>query len=307
MSPARRDALAPDALAGAGLGFRRELLGELDGGVPEDIGFFEIAPENWLGKGGRQAATLRRYTERHRFVCHGLSLSIGGPSPIDVDFVRRTGKFMQAHGIELFTDHLSWCSDDGHLYELLPLPLTHEAARHVARRIDQVQNILQRRIGIENPSSYLIPPGAEMSEPEFIRTIVQEADCGLHLDVNNIHVNSRNHGFDAMAYLAQLPLERVLYVHVAGHEVEPDGLLLDTHGATVIDPVWALLAAAYARCGPVPTCLERDANMPALAELMGEVRRIKDLQGACVRPLGDLHRSFDAATSSPPAAWPAVA
>ncbi len=282
MRPTRANTLASEPLRGAGLGFRRELLGELDLGVPEAIRFFEIAPENWLGKGGRQAATLRRYTEQHRFVCHGLSLSIGGPSPIDVDFVQRTGQFMQTHGIELFTDHLSWCSDDGHLYELLPLPLTHEAARHVARRIVQVQDILQRRIGIENPSSYLIPPGAEMSEPEFIRAIVEEADCGLHLDVNNIHVNSRNHGFDAMAYLAQLPLERVLYVHVAGHEIESDGLLLDTHGAPVIDPVWALLAAAYARCGPVPTCLERDANMPTLAELMDEVHHVQALQAACL-------------------------
>ena len=253
-------------------------MGELDQGVPEEIRFFEIAPENWLSKGGRQAANLRRYTERHAFVCHGLSLSIGGPSPIDVDFVQRTGQFMRTHGIGLFTDHLSWCSDDGHLYELLPLPLTHEAVRHVARRIRQVQDILQQRIGIENPTSYLIPPGAEMSEPEFISAIVEEADCALHLDVNNIHVNSRNHGFDAMDYLTRLPLDRTLYIHVAGHEAEPDGLVLDTHGAPVIDPVWALLVAAYERCGPVPTCLERDAHVPPLAELMAEVRQVAALQ-----------------------------
>jgi uncharacterized protein (UPF0276 family) len=283
MSPASPQKMAlrrARALTGAGLGFRREMLGDLDQGVPAEISFFEIAPENWMGKGGRYAAILHRYTEQHRFVCHGLSLSLGGSEPLDVDFVRRTGLFMREHGIELFTDHLSWCADDGHLYELLPLPLTMEAARHVASRVMQVQDILQQRIGIENPSYYLSPPGAEMDEAQFIRTIVQEADCGLHLDVNNIHVNSRNHGFDAADFMAQLPLDRVLYIHVAGHEIEPDGLLLDTHGADVIDPVWTLLAQAYAHCGPVPTCLERDFNIPPLATLMPEVRRVASMQDA---------------------------
>lgn len=274
-------ALAPQSVPqGAGLGFRRELIDELDLGVPEVIRFFEIAPENWLGKGGRSARLLRRYTEQHRFVCHGLSLSIGGPAPIDVDFVRRTGQFMREHGITLFTDHLSWCSDDGHLYELLPLPLTTEAVRHVVQRIGQVQDILQQRIAIENPSCYLVPPGAEMDEAAFISAIVHEADCHLHLDVNNVHVNSRNHGFDALEHLQRLPLDRAVYVHVAGHEVEPDGLLLDTHGASVIDPVWSLLAQAYARCGPLPTCLERDFNMPPLADLQLELDRIDQLQRA---------------------------
>jgi uncharacterized protein (UPF0276 family) len=276
----RADRLSPRHPSGAGLGFRRELLGDLEQGVPSEISFFEIAPENWIGRGGRHAATLRRYTEQHRFVCHGLSLSLGGAAPLDVAFIRRIGLFMREHRIELFTDHLSWCADDGHLYELLPLPLTMEAARHVASRVMQVQDILQQRIGIENPSYYLTPPGAEMDEAQFIHTIVREADCGLHLDVNNIHVNSRNHGFDGAAFMAQLPLDRVLYIHVAGHAVEPDGLLLDTHGAEVIDPVWTLLAQAYAQCGPVPTCLERDFNIPPLATLMPEVRRVASLQAA---------------------------
>jgi uncharacterized protein (UPF0276 family) len=275
----RAERLSPRSPLGAGLGFRRELLADLDQGVPAEINFFEIAPENWIGRGGRHAATLRRYTEQHPFVCHGLTLSLGGTAPLDVDFIRRIGLFMREHGIGLFTDHLSWCADDGHLYELLPLPLTIEAARHVASRVMQVQDILQQRIGIEN-ASYLSPPGAEMDEAQFIHTIVREADCGLHLDVNNIHVNSRNHGFDDTAFMAQLPLDRVLYIHVAGHEAQPDGLLLDTHGADVIDPVWSLLAQAYAHCGPVPTCLERDFNIPPLATLMPEVRRVAALQAA---------------------------
>jgi uncharacterized protein (UPF0276 family) len=134
------------------------------------------------------------------------------------------------------------------------------------------------KIGIENASYYVAPPGAEMSETEFISAIVAEADCLLHLDVNNIYVNSRNFGFDALEFMHALPLERTCYIHVAGHYTEPDGLLIDTHGAEVIDPVWTLLAAAYAHCGPVPTCLERDFNIPDLAALTTEVEVIQRIQ-----------------------------
>lgn len=270
------------ALRGAGLGLRRELLPDLLRQVPEGIGFFEVAPENWMGLGGRQARQLRQLTERHAFACHGLSLSLGGPRPLDAGLLEGIRDFMDTHGIALFTEHLSWCGDDsGHLYDLLPLPFTDEAVRHVAARIRQAQDILGRRIGVENTSTYLIPPGAQMDEAAFVTAVVREADCLLHLDVNNVHVNSVNHGFDALACLHALPLDRVAYVHVAGHYVEPDGLLVDTHGANVIDPVWALLQAAYERCGPVPTCLERDFNIPPLDELMPEVRRIGSMQSDC--------------------------
>lgn len=268
----------PSGARGAGLGFRRELIPALEAGVPAAIGFFEIAPENWMGMGGRSARQLRQFTERHAFVCHGLSLSLGGPGPLDVALLAQIRQFMAEHGITLYTEHLSWCSDDGHLYDLLPLPLTGEAVRHVAARIRQAQDILGMRLGIENTSTYLVPPGAEMSEAEFVSAVVREADCLLHLDVNNLHVNSVNHGFDAHAYLQQLPLERAAYVHVAGHYKEPDGLLVDTHGTEVIDPVWSLLQAAYERCGPLPTALERDFNIPPLAVLLGEVRHIGRLQ-----------------------------
>ncbi len=264
---------------GAGLGLRRSLLPDLLEQVPDGIGFFEVAPENWMGLGGRQAHQLRQLTERHAFACHGLSLSLGGPRPLDVALLEGIRDFMDTHGITLYTEHLSWCGDDsGHLYDLLPLPFTDEAVRHVAARIRQAQDILGRRIGVENTSTYLIPPGAQMDEAAFVSAVVREADCLLHLDVNNVHVNSVNHGFEPLACLQALPLDRVAYVHVAGHYVEPDGLLVDTHGADVIDPVWALLQAAYVRCGPVPTCLERDVNIPPLAELMPEVRRIAQLQ-----------------------------
>lgn len=270
-------------LNGAGLGLRRELLPELlpDTGQPppEGIGFLELAPENWMGLGGAAARRLRQLTERYAVVCHGLSLSLGGPRPLDVALLEGIRDFMDTHGIALYTEHLSWCGDEaGHLYDLLPLPFTEEAVRHVAGRIRQTQDILGRRIGVENTSTYLVAPGAEMDEAGFVSAVAIEADCLLHLDVNNLYVNGVNHGVDALTSLRAMPLERVAYLHVAGHYVEPDGLLVDTHGAEVIDPVWSLLATAYAHCGPVPTCLERDFNIPPLADLMPELARIRQLQ-----------------------------
>ena len=266
--------------SGAGLGFRRELIEPLKSGVPEAIRFFEVAPENWAGIGGKSARDLRHFSERYPFVCHGLSLSLGGPAPLDEALLQRIRSFMAEHGMTLYTEHLSWSGDDGHLYDLLPIPLTEKAVKWTVDRISRAQDTLGMRIGIENASHYVAPPGAEMSEGEFIGAIVREADCLLHLDVNNIHVNSRNFGFDALAFLDALPLERTAYVHVAGHHVEPDGLLIDTHGAAVIDPVWSLLEAAYQRIGPVPTCLERDFNIPDLQQLTAEVEIIARLQAA---------------------------
>ena len=263
----------------SGLGFRRELIPALQQAVPEAIGFFEVAPENWAGMGGRAGRDLRAFTERYPFVCHGLSLSLGGPGPLDDILLRRTRDFMREHGIRLFTEHLSWCADDSHLYDLLPIPMTEEAVRYTAERIARVQDILGMRIGVENASAYIAPPGAEMTEAEFVRAVVEQADCLLHLDVNNLYVNSQNFGFDPHAYLHQLPLERTCYVHVAGHYVEDDGLLIDTHGSDVIDPVWQLLQAAYQRIGhPVFTCLERDFNIPELQTLTQEVKHIARLQ-----------------------------
>lgn len=266
-------------LSGAGLGLRREHIPDLMAGIPEAIDFFELAPENWLGIGGAWRKELRHVAERRPLVAHGLSLSLGGPAPLDTDLLKRIKRFLDEYGIGLYTEHLSWCGDTaGHLYDLLPIPLTHDAARHVAARVRQAQDILERRIGIENASYYVAPPGAEMAETDFIRAVLDEADCLLHLDVNNVYVNSVNFGFDPLAFIDGLPLERTCYLHVAGHYTEPDGLVVDTHGAPVIDPVWALLEATYARIGPVPTCLERDFNFPSLVALGREVRCIRDLQ-----------------------------
>ena len=280
---------------GAGLGFRREITRELEREMAEHgsqrINFFEIAPENWLHLGGRYKKQLRQFTEQYAFTCHGLSLSIGSCAALDIEHLKRIKTFLTEHNISLYTEHLSWCSDDGHLYDLLPIPCTTEAVHWVASRIRQAQDILAMPIGMENASYYLNPPNAEMTEAEFIRAVITESDCLLHLDVNNIYVNSQNFNYDPLAYLKQLPLDKTAYIHVAGHYTEPDGLIIDTHGANVIDPVWSLLQQAYKLLEPltgkktqqIPTCLERDFNFPPLNELMLEVDKIHRLQNKASR------------------------
>lgn len=270
--------MTPRSPSGAGLGFRRELLPALNTRVPDAIDFFELAPENWIELGGLYARDLRRFTERHPFVCHGLSLSLGGPTPLDELLLTKIRQFMDTHGIALYTEHLSYCSDDGHLYDLLPIPFTEDAVKYVTARIRRAQDILERRIAIENASYYTPSPIAEMDEASFIRAILDEADCDLHLDVNNVFVNSVNFGFDPRAYIDALPAERIAYLHMAGHERQSADLVIDTHGEAVIEPVWALLDHAYGRFGRIPTLLERDFNIPPLAELLPEVVRIRALQ-----------------------------
>jgi uncharacterized protein (UPF0276 family) len=262
---------------GAGLGLRRTLMGPLLDHPPGAVDFFEVAPENWIGIGGRLGKQLRHFTERYPFVAHGLSLSIGSPAPLDETFLQRVKRLLDEHQFRYYTEHLSYCSDNGHLYDLMPIPFTAEAVRHVAARIRRVQDILERRIAMENVS-YYAAPGQEMPEIEFINAVLTEADCDLLLDVNNIYVNSINHRYDALEFLKTLPAERVVYVHVAGHYDEASDLKIDTHGAPVIDPVWSLLEQAYAHFGVIPTLLERDFNIPPLDELLGEVRQIAAMQ-----------------------------
>ena len=262
---------------GAGLGLRRTLLGPLADHNPAEVDFYEVAPENWIGVGGRFGKAFRAFTEQHTLVTHGLSLSLGGPSPLDEAFLQRIKRFLAEHDVRCYTEHLSYCSDDGHLYDLMPIPFTEDAVHYVAERIRRTQDILEQRIAIENVS-YYAAPGKEMEEIDFINAVLEEADCGLLLDVNNIHVNSINHGYDAEAFLKALPGDRIFYVHVAGHYQEAEDLIVDTHGADVIDPVWALLETAYEHFGVLPTLLERDFNIPPLQELLGEVRQIAGLQ-----------------------------
>ncbi|MEW6413641.1 MAG: DUF692 domain-containing protein [Pseudomonadota bacterium] len=268
---------------GAGLGFRRELIPALKTRVPDAIDFFELAPENWIDMGGAFGRDLAGFTERYPFVCHGLSLSLGGPSPLDEVLLAKIRQFMDDHGMVLYTEHLSYCSDDGHLYDLLPIPFTDEAVSYVAARIRRAQDILERRIAIENASYYVASPIAGMDELAFIRAVLDEADCDLHLDVNNVYVNSVNHRYDPLEFIRALPTERIVYLHVAGHYVEAPDLIVDTHGADVIDPVWSLLEETYRLHGVAPTLLERDFNIPPLAELAGEVEHIARIQAAYTR------------------------
>ncbi|ANE57290.1 DUF692 domain-containing protein [Methylomonas sp. DH-1] len=262
---------------GAGLGLRRSFLSEIVDQPPTQVGFYEVAPENWMPIGGKFGKQFRAMTERFDFVCHGLSLSIGSSDPLDEQFVRDLKRFMAEHGIKFYSEHLSYCSHGGHLYDLMPMPFTADAVKHVAARIRRVQDILEQRIAIEN-ISYYAAPGPEMAEIDFFNAVVAEADCDVLLDINNIYVNSVNHGYDAAAFLRAVPAERIAYAHIAGHYVEAEDFLVDTHGAAVIDPVWTLLATAYDLFGVFPTLLERDFNIPPLAELLREVDTIGAIQ-----------------------------
>lgn len=262
---------------GKGLGLRREILDDVLKQPPKQIDFYEVAPENWMKLGGKLTNKFRQLTEQHHFVTHGLSLSLGGLTPIDVEFVQAVKVFLKQHHIKIYSEHLSYCSDEGHLYDLMPIPFTEEAVTYVANRIKQVQDILQQQIAIENVS-YYAAPGQEMPEIDFLNAILQKADCRLLLDVNNIYVNSINHRYDAYDFLKKIPKEKIAYVHVAGHYQEADDLLIDTHGAKVNDPVWKLLQESYLLFGELPTLLERDFNIPPMPELLKEVDYIGTLQ-----------------------------
>ena len=271
-------------VTGAGLGLRRGFMHALDDeqAVESRVDFMEVAPENWIDVGGRFGRLFRTYTERFPFVCHGLSLSLGGPSPLDLEFLRAVKRFLDDHGIGIYTEHLSACSDAGHLYDLMPIPFSGDAVRYVAERIRRVQDVLERRIGVENVSYYAAPavPGENLTELAFINAVVDEADCLLLLDVNNIYVNSINFGYDPSTFLRGLPGDRAAYVHVAGHYREAEDLRIDTHAAAVVDPVWGLLEEAYDLYGPLPTVLERDFNFPPIESLLGEVAKIREIQAA---------------------------
>ncbi|MGZ8213324.1 MAG: HvfB family MNIO-type RiPP peptide maturase [Methylosarcina sp.] len=264
---------------GAGLGLRRSFLSEIIATPPQEVDFYEVAPENWIPLGGKLGKQFRQMTERFAFVCHGLSLSIGSTDPLDEKFVLEVKQFMTEHGIKLYSEHLSYCSEGGHLYDLMPIPFTSEAIDHVVARIRRVQDLLERRIAIEN-ISYYAAPGKEMDEITFFNAVVEEADCDVLIDINNIYVNSINHGYDAEAFLRAIPGDRIAYAHIAGHYREADDFLVDTHGADIIDPVWKLLGTAYQLCGVFPTLLERDFNIPPLEELLKEVDTIRTIQDA---------------------------
>ena len=274
-------------IAGVGLGLKRELIPQIKAAHGKEfianINFVEIAPENWIGAGGKAEADLAWFVERYPITCHGLCLSLGGPDPLNVGFLKQVKQFLSANKIPLYTEHLSYCSDiqhgkAGYLYDLLPIPFTEEAVKYVAQRIHQTQDILEQKIAIENTSFYVAAPISTMDEITFLNAVLTEADCLLHLDINNVYVNSVNFSFDAKEFLRQIPRERIVYSHIAGHLQVGKDVLVDTHGEPIIDPVWALLDEAYKLFGTIPTLLERDTNIPPLAELMQEVNKIANYQ-----------------------------
>lgn len=271
----------PLPTARAGLGYRRDLADDfLQEEQNSVIQFIEIAPENWIGMGGAARRAFDEVAERFPVACHGLSLSLGGQDPLDRSLLSYIRQLMQQYQMSFFSEHLSYCSHQGHLYDLMPLPFTEEMVRHVAGRIEQVQDILGQRIALENTSYYAHSPLAEMNEVEFLNAIVARADCDIHLDVNNIYVNQVNHGLlDARQFLREVDAKRVRYIHIAGYLTEEDNLLIDTHGEAVSDPVWDLLEETYRRLPSIPpTLLERDFNFPSFAELKAEVAHIDALQ-----------------------------
>ncbi|MCH8079754.1 MAG: DUF692 domain-containing protein [Proteobacteria bacterium] len=262
---------------GAGLGLRRAFIGSLADDIPSQIDFMEVAPENWIDVGGRLGRQFRKIAEQIPMVCHGLSLNIGGQAPLDEAFIHRVRQFLETHNIRIYSEHLSYCADDGHLYDLMPIPFTEEAVHYVAERIQRVQDIIGQRMAMENASYYAVM-GKEMEEIDFVNAVLEEADCLFHIDINNIYVNSINHNYDAEAFLKALPGDRITYAHIAGHYVEAEDIRVDTHGADVIDPVWQLLDVAYDHFGVFPTLLERDFNIPPLETLLKEVETIRHYQ-----------------------------
>ncbi len=266
-------------LSGAGIGLRRGLVSPFQSyGDLNPVQFMEVAPENWMTVGGKAGKDLRAFAEKYPMVLHGLSLSIGGPDELNVAFVKALKKFKAEIKSPIYSEHLSYCTDGGQLYDLMPIPFTEDAANYVAERVMRVQDILGERMALENVSYYLTQPNPEMTEIEFINHVISKADCLLHLDVNNIHVNSVNHRYDPLKFLDQLPTDRIAYIHVAGHYNEAEDLIVDTHGAAVIDKVWNILEYTYKNYGVYPTLLERDFNYPPVAELLAEVSRIETLQ-----------------------------
>ncbi|WP_339672826.1 DUF692 domain-containing protein [Dasania marina] len=274
--------LVNKAVALAGLGLRRDIMSSLQSLPAGELDFFEVAPENWIGLGGRLGKQFQAIAERYPIYLHGLSLNIGGTAPLDIELIDSIKQFIKQYNCPLYSEHLTYCGDGGHLYDLMPIPFTEEAVKHVAARIGEVQDRLEQKLVLEN-ASYYCAPDQHMSESAFINAVMAEADCELLLDVNNIYVNSINHGYDPYQFLSELPLQRASYIHVAGHFEEAEDLRVDTHGADVIGPVWDLLKAAYQQVGVLPTLLERDFNFPPMDQLLAEVATIRQLQAQALQ------------------------
>jgi len=265
-----------------GLGLRRENLDDFQTHpLPASIDFLEIAPENWMRVGGYRKEAFQFLTQHYPFFCHGLSLSLGSPAPLDEDFLKELKVFLDLYQINTYSEHLSFCSDEhGMLFDLHPMPFTEEAVQYISNRIRHAQDILERHIAVEN-ISYYTTLAHDLSELEFINAVLDTANCNLLLDINNIYVNSLNHNYDPNLFLSKINPEKIAYIHIAGHE-NTGKTIIDTHGEPVIQPVWDLLKTAYGQFGVKPTLLERDNNIPVLSELLNEITQLQSIQQAVV-------------------------
>jgi uncharacterized protein (UPF0276 family) len=264
---------------GFGLGLRpqhyADLLERPDDAPDPRVDWFEIISENYMSAGGRPLINLDRVRERYPMVMHGVSLSIGSVDPLDQDYLDSLKALAERVDPAWISDHLCWTGVDGvNLHDLLPLPYTEEALAHVVDRIGQVQDHLGRRIALENASTYVTFTHSEMSEWDFLAEMAKRADCDLLLDVNNIFVSGFNHGFDPIDFIEGLPAERIAQIHLAGHE-HNETHIVDTHDAPVIEAVWSLYGEAISRLGPITTMIERDADIPPLADMEAELDRAR--------------------------------
>jgi uncharacterized protein len=272
VSPQRR----PEAdLRGIGLGFRYAMAHDtLDCTIPE-LRFLEIHPENYVDRGGRFRQLLERATQRFPVLSHGLTMGFGASEPAEESYVRSLRAFLHALQAPWHSEHLCFSSASGvMLHELMPLPFTAEAVAVAVARIREARDRLELPIAIENISYYATAGQPEMAELDFLLEVLERADAKLLLDVNNVFVNARNHRFDARAYIDRMPVHRVVQLHVAGHFVRDDALIMDTHGEAVRPEVYDLLDYTLRRVGPVPVLLERDQNFPAWDDIVGEIRRL---------------------------------
>lgn len=265
-SYAQRHGLRP---LGAGIGLRRVFYEELPR-TERPLDWLEIIPENFLSLGGRSQQTLEACAERWTVLPHGVGLNIGGPDPLDDEYVNGLAALVKRLDAPFFSDHLVYSRLAGvYLHDLFPLPFNDEAVEHVVPRVREVMARIDRPFLLENPSYYAHMPGGTLSEAAFLRHVVEQADCGLLLDVNNVYVNAQNHGYDPRAFIDALPLDRVVQIHLAGHDRFPD-VIIDTHGAPVCDDVWSLYRYVLARTGPVSTLIEWDQEIPSMEAVLDQ-------------------------------------
>lgn len=284
---------------GIGLGLRRELANEtLDNA--NKIDWLELVPENYMGLGGAARARLEKVASRFPLVSHGVNLSLGSTDELNAEYLTALKRLLNKIDSPWFSDHLCFTSVDGvYMHDLLPLPFSIEAAKHCARRAQEVQHKLDRPFLIENISAYMHMPGGQMTEAQFLSTVLEEADCGMLLDVNNVYVNSQNHNFDPFEFLKQIPLERTVQIHVAGHSTG-EGMIIDTHGSAVIEPVFQLLKFVLERTDVKAVMIERDQNFPEFSELIGELSSIRKIAAEVQPTLASVNRAHLSFENSAP-------